>query len=274
MRGTTRPISLHRRLIIDLMHASRDVPFVSLARAIQIGPLLEARAAAVRPPGFAALFVKAFALVARDEPVLRTLYTGWPLRCLYELPRSVATVTIARVENGEDCVLPQRISGPEAMSLAEIDALIRQGKEAPIEDVAMFRKIMRATRLPLPLRRFAWWVGLNFGRQRANWFGNFSVTSIAACGGGQLHALSPGPFIVNYDVVGPDQTIDILIRWDHRVTDGAMIARTAIRLEQVLNGEIAAELRASAPSGRGSAGAEAACGAARPKITVEGGPER
>ncbi|MGJ5020719.1 acyltransferase [Bradyrhizobium oligotrophicum] len=273
MRGTTRPISLHRRLIIDLMHASRGVPFVSLARTIQIGPLLEARAAAVHPPGFAAIFVKAFALVARDEPVLRTLYTGWPRRCLYELPRSVATVTIARVENGEDCVLPQRVSGPEAMSLAEIDALIRQGKEAPVDDVAMFRKIMRATRLPLPLRRFAWWVGLNFGRQRANWFGNFSVTSVAACGGGQLLALSPGPFIINYDVVQPDQTIPILIRWDHRVTDGAMIARTAIRLEQVLNGEIAAELRACPVPGRSPAEADLGCEAGRRKMTVLKGPK-
>src|SRR5260364_76930 len=106
------------------------------------------------------------------------------------------------------------------MTLAEIDAMIRQGKEAPLGDVPMFRKIMRATRLPLPLRRFAWWVGLSFGRQRANWFGNFSVTSVAACGGGELLALSPGPFIINFDLVQPDQTIRLLIRWDHRVTDG------------------------------------------------------
>ncbi|CCD83848.1 conserved hypothetical protein; putative acyltransferase [Bradyrhizobium sp. ORS 285] len=273
MRGQTRPISLHRRLIIDLMHASRDVPFVSLERTLQLGPLLEARAAADRPPGFAALFVKAFALVARDEPVLRTLYVKWPWPCFYELPRSVATVTIARVEHGEDCVLPQRVSGPETMTLAEIDAVIRQGKEAPVEDVPMFRKIMRATRLPLPLRRFAWWVGLSFGRQRANWFGNFSVTSVAACGGGQLLALSPGPFIINYDVIRPDQTTRLLIRWDHRVTDGAMIARTAIRLQEVLNGEIAAELRATPAVGPGLAEVDRACEGKRPKITAIGEPQ-
>ena len=253
------------------MRASRDVPFVSLSRSIAIGPLLDARAAAAGPPGFAALFVKAFALVARDEPVLRTLYVKWPWPCFYELPRSVATVTIARVENGEDCVLPQRIAGPENMTLAEIDAMIRQGKEAPLGDVPMFRKIMRATRLPLPLRRFAWWVGLSFGRQRANWFGNFSVTSVAACGGGELLALSPGPFIINFDLVQPDQTIRLLIRWDHRVTDGAMIARTAIRLAQVLNGELAAELRAA---GRGAADAGRNCTAAREKIAVPQAPER
>ena len=109
----------------------------------------------------------------------------------------------------------------------------------------MFRKIMRATRLPLPLRRLSWAIGLNFGRQRGNWFGSFAVSSVAAYGGGELHPITPGPFIVSYGVVGPDQTIHVVIRWDHRVTDAAPIARVLTRLEQVLNTEIAAELRAA-----------------------------
>ena len=96
MRGTTRTISLPRRLIIDLMRASRDVPFVSLARTLDVRALLDARAAAARPPGFAAIFVKAFALVARDEPTLRTLYVKWPWPCFYELPRNIAMVATAR----------------------------------------------------------------------------------------------------------------------------------------------------------------------------------
>ncbi len=93
------------------------------------------------------------------------------------------------------------------------------------------------------IRRLSWAVGLNFGRQRGNWFGSFSVTSIAAYGGGALHAITPGPFIVSYGVVEPDQTINVVIRWDHRVTDAAPIARVLTRLEQVLNTEIATELR-------------------------------
>lgn len=243
MRGKIRHISLPRRLIIDLMHASRSVPFVSLARSLNIRPLLDARAMATKPPGWAAIFVKAFALVAKDEPILRTLYAAWPWPSFYELPRSVAMVAIARVENGEDCVLPQRISCPDTLSLPEIDAQIRHAKEAPIEDVRMFRKIMRATRFPQPLRRLIWRIGLNFGRQRANFFGSFVVTGVAAYGGGELHALSPGPFILSFDAVRPDQTIGVVLRWDHRITDAALIAKALTRLEQVLNTEIAAELR-------------------------------
>ncbi|MDF0583647.1 acyltransferase [Bradyrhizobium yuanmingense] len=245
MRGTPKTISLHRRVICDLMHASKGVPFVSLARSLNIRPLLEARADAIAPAGWAAMFVKAFALVAKDEPILRTLYIKWPLPALYELPKSVATVAIARIEDGEECVLLQRIAGPEALSLAAVDTEIRRGKTAPVEDVPMYRKIMRATRLPLPLRRLCLAVGLNVGRQRGNWFGSFAVSSVAAYGGGELHPITPGPFVLSYGLVEPDQTIHVVIRWDHRVTDAAPIARVLTRLEQVLNTEIAAEFRAA-----------------------------
>jgi hypothetical protein len=229
------------------MHASIRVPFVSLARPLDVRRLIEARAQVARPPGWAAIFVKAFALVAKSDPVLRTLYVKWPMPAFYELPRSVAMVAIARVEDGEDCVLPQKVTAPDEMPLKEVDALIRHAKEAPIEQVPAFRKILRATRLPLPLRRLLWSIGLNSGRQRANYFGSFGVTSVAACGQGELHALSPGPFILSYGVEEPDQTIRVVLRWDHRITDAALIARTLVRLEQVLNTEILAELRANRP---------------------------
>src|SRR3954453_10326694 len=164
MRGTVRKISLPRRLITDLMHASIRVPFVSLSRRLKVHQLSEARATSAQPVGWAAIFVKAFSLVAKEQPCLRTLYAKWPWPTLYELPRSVAMVAIARIEDGEECVLLQRISAPEVLPLAEIDAEIRHAKTAPIEDVPMFRKIMRTTRLPWPLRRLFWAVGLNFGR--------------------------------------------------------------------------------------------------------------
>ncbi len=243
MRGTVRKISLPRRLVADLMHASIRIPFVSLSRPLNVRQLLEARALAAQPTGWAAIFVKAFSLVARDEAVLRTLYVNWPSPGFYELPRSVAMVAIARVEHGQDCVLPQKVPAADTLPLSEIDAQIRHAKDAPIAEVPAFRKIMRVTRLPLPLRRLMWLVGLNLGRQRANWFGSFGVTSVAAYGAGELHALSPGPFILSYGVVAADQTINVVIRWDHRITDAALIAKALTRLEQVLNTEIAAEMR-------------------------------
>ena len=246
MRGTDRKISLPRRFIADLMHASMRVPFVSLSRTLDIRQLIEARAQGAERPGWAAIFVKAFALVARDEAVLRTLYVKLPWPHFFELPRSVAMVAIARVEDGQDCILPEKVPAPDERSLTDIDAQIRRAKTSPLMEVPSFRKILVATRLPLPLRRLSWFIGLNVGRMSANNFGSFGVTSVAAYGPGELHALSPGPFIVTYGVVRPDQGIDVVIRWDHRVTDAAFIARVLTRLEQVLNSEISAELRGNA----------------------------
>jgi hypothetical protein len=245
MRGTVRKISTPRRLVADLMHASVRVPFVSLTRPVNLRPLLEARAQAAHPPGWAAIFVKAFALVAREQPILRTLYVKMPWPGLYELPRSIAMIAIARQVDGEDCVLPQRVTAPDEIPLAEVDALIRQAKDAPVAEVPAFRKMLAVTRLPLPLRRLLWAIGLGFGRHRAKFYGSFGVTSVAAYGPGELHALSPGPFVLSYGVVRPDQTLDVVLRWDHRVTDAAPMAKALTRLEQVLNTEIAAEIRAN-----------------------------
>src|SRR6202795_391764 len=153
MRGTVRKISLPRRLVADLMHASIRIPFVSLSRPLNVRQLLEARALAAQPPGWAAIFVKAFSLVAKDEAVLRTLYAKWPWPSFYELPRSIAMVAIARVEDGQDCVLPQKVPAADELPLIEVDAQIRQAKDAPIGDVPAFRKILRVTALPLLLRR-------------------------------------------------------------------------------------------------------------------------
>src|ERR1035438_1733661 len=178
MRGTVRKISPLRLFIIDLMRASTRVPFVSLSRPLNVRQLMEARAATARPPGWAAIFVKAFCLVANDEPVLRTLYAKWPWPHFYELPRSIAMVAIARVEDGEDCVLPERVARANELPLGEIDAQIRRAKDAPIEEIPAFRRILKAMRLPLPLRRLAWRVAPYIRGPPANKFGSVSGGSV------------------------------------------------------------------------------------------------
>jgi hypothetical protein len=129
-----------RRLVADLMHASIGVPFVSLTRALNVRPLLEARTLAAEPPGWAAIFVKAFALVAKDEPVLRTLYAKGRGR-VFTNCRQHRDIAIARVEDAT-IALPQR-SPADASPLSEIDAQIRHAKNAPVGRVPAFRKILR-----------------------------------------------------------------------------------------------------------------------------------
>ena len=135
MRGTARKISMPRRHIIDLMRASAGVPFITLTRPLNVRPLLEARALAAQRPGWAAMFVKAFALVAKDQPELRTLYAKWPWPSFYELPKNIAMVAIARVEDGEACVLPQKVPSADELPLTEVDAMIRHARDAPVDAV-------------------------------------------------------------------------------------------------------------------------------------------
>ncbi|ABD87166.1 hypothetical protein [Rhodopseudomonas palustris] len=244
MRGKFCKVSLPRRFVIDLMRASHRVPFITMKRKLDVGPLAAVRAAALARPGWTAIFAKAFCLVARDEPILRTLFIKWPWAHFYELPQSVGMIAVARCLDGEPCVLMQKISAADEIPLAEVDAQIRHARTAPIAEVPAFRRMMRLTRLPWPLRQLAWAFGLNMGRQHANYAGSYGITSVAAFGPGELYALSPGPFLLSYGQLEPDHSIEVIIRWDHRVTDAAMIVKLFDGLEAALNGAITAELRA------------------------------
>jgi pyruvate/2-oxoglutarate dehydrogenase complex dihydrolipoamide acyltransferase (E2) component len=48
---------------------------------------------------------------------------------------------------------------------------------------------------------------------------------------------------LNYGVIAPDGSVDVRLTYDHRVLDGATVARALADLERVLNCEILAELR-------------------------------
>ena len=57
-----------------------------------------------------------------------------------------------------------------------------------------------------------------------------------------LHPLSPITTLLNYGVIGPDGTVDVRIIYDHRVMDGATVARALARLEQILNSVVKDEI--------------------------------
>jgi hypothetical protein len=96
--------------------------------------------------------------------------------------------------------------------------------------------------LPRPLRRALWWVGLNWGRQRANYFGTFGLSVYSALKAESLHPLSPVTTLLNYGPISPGGDVDVRIIYDHRVMDGATVARVLGRLEEILNTVIVEEL--------------------------------
>jgi hypothetical protein len=97
--------------------------------------------------------------------------------------------------------------------------------------------------VPRPLRRLLWWVGLNIGRQRGNFFGTFGVSVYSALNAESLHPLSPLTALLNYGVIDKNGRVTARIMYDHRVMDGATIARALGRMEEILNSVILDEIR-------------------------------
>jgi hypothetical protein len=251
-RGRQFGLSLPRRFVCDLLAFAQKVPSVPMQRHMQLGDLVAARRAGSPRISWCAIFLKAYAIVSATRPELRRAYLPFPWPHLYEHPANIASFSLERKYRGEDSVFLAQSPQPEQFSLAELDALVRYYKNVPIEEVPAYRRAILLSRLPRPLRRFIWWLGLYVdGMYRASFFGTSAISVVASLGAAGLHILSPLTTTLNYGTFEPDGAIDVRLTYDHRVLDGAYVARAMVALEQVLRGEILAELQAAIPSASG-----------------------
>jgi hypothetical protein len=234
---------LPRRFICDLLHFARKVPTVPVQRRMNVAPLMAARQQADPKPSWCALFTKAFGAVASARPELRRAYLSFPWPHLYEHSISVASIAVERRLGDEDAVFFVQIRNPDLLSAEQLDDYLQECKSRPIEMIGTLRRTLRVSRLPRPLRRLLWWIGLNVsGYRRARNWGTFGVSVYSGLGAESLHPLSPLTTALNYGVIADDGTVDVRITYDHRVMDGATIARALADLEDVLNGPVARSL--------------------------------
>ncbi len=241
--GRRLPLSRARRLISDLLYYAQKVPTVPVQRRMNVAALAAAREQATPRPSWCALFTRAYAMVAAARPELRRAYLGFPWPHLYEHPTSVASVAIERRLDDEEAVFFVQIRGAEHHTPEQLDRYLKECKVAPLEQVGTFRRALRVSGLPRPLRRFVWWLGLNYsGYKRARNLGTFGVTVYSGLGAEALHPLSPLTTTLNYGVIADDGTVDVRIIYDHRVLDGATVARALGELEVVLTRQMPALL--------------------------------
>ena len=73
--------------------------------------------------------------------------------------------------------------------------------------------------------------------------GTFGVSVYSGLGAESLHPLSPLTATLTYGVIDPNGNVDVRLIYDHRVLDGADVARALGELEGVMNEEILQELR-------------------------------
>jgi hypothetical protein len=247
-RPLTLRLSIARRVVCDLVHFAHKVPTVPVQRVVDASRVAAARERLRVRVGWAAIFTKALSLVARKMPELRRAYVDLPVARLYQHPHSVASVAVEREYEGELGVFFAYIPQTEKMPLPELEATLRRYKEAPVEDVFGFS--VRFYRMPRLIRRFLWWYILNFrGARKAQFLGTFGVSVYSSLGAESLHPLSPLSTTLNYGVIGADGRVPVRIVYDHRVMDGAMVARALEELENVLNAEILQELTTLLGSG-------------------------
>jgi hypothetical protein len=244
MRGRSIPLSRARRIVVDLLHFAHQVPTVPVQRRMQIGSLVAARAECRDRPRWTAIFLKAYALAARDFPALRRAYVKFPWPQLYEYPVCSASIVFERALAGEPALFSYLMKDPARLPLQDLNRKIAALSTAPVDEVADFRRSLRLAGLPRPLRRLLWWIGLNVGRQRGNYFGTFGLSVYSALQAESLHPLAPVTTLLNYGVIDEDGSLNVRIIYDHRVLDGAVVARVLARLQDVLNGPILAELEA------------------------------
>jgi hypothetical protein len=243
MRGRPVPLSPVRRLVVDLTRL--HVPSVPVQRMMNLKAVVEARAAAGRP-AWSAIFAKAYGLVAEDMPILRRAFVKLPFEHLYEYPVSSASIVVERDHRGEMVVLTNLIRDPAHTSIAAMSDEIRRAKTVPLEEVKAFKRMLSLARWPTLLRRLIWWLGLNIGRQRGNYFGTFGISVYASLGSESLHPISPLTAVINTGIIGADGVVPVRIMYDHRVLDGSMVARTLEQLEGRLTGPVLEELRGMA----------------------------
>ena len=162
---------------------------------------------------------------AEETPELRRAYVKLPWPQLYEYPVSVASIAHEREYDGERAVLLSRIKGPEHCSIAELEASIQAARSRPVLEVKEFRRALKIARAPAPFRWLLMWLGLNIGRQRANYFGTFQLSVYSGLGAESLNPLTPLTTLLNYGPIGEDGSVNVRIHYDHRVMDGANVAR-------------------------------------------------
>ena len=248
-RSRRKSLTPARKVICDLLYFARRVPLCPIERHFDVAALSAARQATIPRIGWAAVFLKAYALAATEWPQLRQAYLSWPWPHIYEHPHSVAMLAINRQEAGEDQLFFGRFIEPEKQSLVDIQEAVDHYKHDPLETA--FRKQLRFAKLPTLVRRGLWWWNLNVsGASRARRLGTFGMSTLAAYGALNRQHPSCLATSLTYGPLEANGRMLVTVLYDHRLVDGAPMGRMLQDLEAILNGQITAELRQLAPHAR------------------------
>jgi hypothetical protein len=235
-----------RGCVGDIATLALGIPLFPVERVMRLGSVAEAREAAAERIGWAAVFLRAYALVAQEMPILRTWIGGRLMKSLVTAPGSTATLAINRAEPGDDGrpadrLFFARLRHPEAESLSSIESFVRHHATAPVAEV--FKRQLELELTPGPLRRVILrWNMRSRSAKRAARLGTFSLSTLAGFGATNRGHPTLCTSSLSYAPLEPDGRCLVTLICDHRVLDGATAARALARLEELLGGSMVAEL--------------------------------
>jgi hypothetical protein len=243
-KGRYLPLAGPRRFIGDLVHFAHRIPSAPVSRTFDVTALAEPRVRHSARPSWACLFMKAYALVGKEHAPLRRSMLEFPWPRLYEHPWMNCSLAIERTYQGEEGVFVGIFRAPEHQTLTQLQQAVSWYKNESLEKVGFYRMALRFSHVPTPIRRLLWWSTLNIsGYKRCKRFGTFGLSSYGALGAEQIHPISPLSTTLTYGPIDPvTGRVVVKLIYDHRVLDGAYIARRLHDIEEVMNGPILAEL--------------------------------
>ena len=213
--------------------------------------------------------MKAWAIVARDRPALRSWYVPWRILTPWRRPAwatspvSVASLAISRPRDPQEgadrhdlALDPEalwwaRLREPDNRPLPELQAAIHRHATAPVGEV--FARQLELVMVPGPLRRLILrWNAHAPSMKRALRVGTFSLSTLA--GEGCANRMHPTFLTTSLTWTPLDDAgrMTVTVLADHRLLDGVPVARALAALEETLQGPIRAELAslAGGPSAR------------------------
>lgn len=210
---------------------------------INVAPAMAARAARQPAIGWAAIWMKAVALVGTRRAALRTCYLPFPWARLYIHPFTVGTIVIERTWNAESAVFFEQYKAPDTIPLAALDGELRSLKTKPVEAIGGFRRMIRFSRPPAPVRRLLWHVTLRWsGRLRSRYMGTYAINPFPTPGE-VMQSTMPITLMIYYSLIQPNGDTPVQVLYDHRVMDGVDAYRMIRDVEATLNRDIVAELQ-------------------------------
>ena len=245
-KGRYLPFTGPRRFIGDLVHFAHKVPSAPVSRVFDVSSLFDPRAKHPDRPSWACLFMKAYGLVGAQHAPLRRSYLEFPWPRLYEHPWMNCALAIERSYLGEEGVFVGLFRAPEQQRVSQLQEALNWYKNETLEKIGFYRQALRFSRMPTPVRRFFWWGTLNLsGYKRCKRFGTFGLSSYGNVGAENLHPISPLTTTLTYGPIDRSTgRVVVKLIYDHRVLDGAYIARRLADIEQALTGPVREELEA------------------------------